>query len=447
MYKCSNCGYSSAKWMGRCPSCQEWESFYEEKALKAARKKTSDDAVIELTSLSDIAQVKYQRVLSDIGEFDRVLGDGLAKGSVVLIGGEPGIGKSTLLLEAGAGFSKTQKVLYISAEESLSQVSMRASRLGIDSKSLLFAAEDTVENILSLFQRDDIDLIIIDSIQVIAFESIAAAKGSVVQVREAAHALTQAAKKNAISLIIVGHVTKDGAISGPKLLEHIVDSVIYFEGDRNSHFRILRAVKNRFGSVGEIGVFEMGQSGLKEVNNPSSVFISEQVNNVSGRSVSCVLEGVRPMLIEIQALTSSSDFGNPIRRCSGFNNNKLSLIIAMIEKRLGMDLSRNDVYLNVTGGIRVDDPSADLAVVASVLSEHAGFVVPSDSAFIGEVGLLGELRNTVHIDARLGELRRLGFKRCFVPEINYDKINNSELCGLELVPLKNVTQLYEALNK
>lgn len=445
MYKCSNCGYSTAKWMGRCPSCEEWESFYNEQPISNKAKKRSKSTVV-LTPLDDLTEFVHNRTKSGLAEFDRVIGGGLTEGSVILVGGEPGIGKSTLLIDIASRFARDSNVLYISAEESLGQVSMRAKRLGISNKNLLFAAENSVESILPLFKQEDVKLIIIDSIQVVGFDEIQAARGSLVQVRESAHALTQQAKKTNTALIIVGHVTKEGNISGPKVLEHIVDSVIYFEGERNSHFRILRAIKNRFGSIGEIGIFEMTQQGLQEVANPSSVFISEQDKDVPGRSIGCVLEGVRPMLIETQSLTSAADFGNPRRRSSGFNNNKLSLILAMMEKRLEMDLSSSDVYLNITGGMRIDDPAADLAAVVAIMSAHQGFVVPADVVFIGEVGLLGELRSTSHIAARLNEIARLGFKCAFVPALNCGKIKQEDFKSLKLVSVNNVCDLQEKIN-
>lgn len=445
MYKCSNCGYRSPKWMGRCPDCEEWESFVEDlKIKKGAKAKLVNSHDVTLTPLNKLETLVHERVESGIGEFDRVLGGGMTVGSVVLIGGEPGIGKSTLLIEAASCFAEKEKVLYISAEESLSQVSMRAKRLGIANENLLFAAEDSIESILPLFERDDIALVVIDSIQVVGFEAISAAKGSVAQVRESAHALTQKAKQTNTSLVIVGHVTKEGGISGPKLLEHIVDAVIYFEGEKNSHYRILRAVKNRFGSIGEIGVFEMSSKGLVEVNNPSAVFVSEQSKALPGRSIGCVLEGVRPMLIEAQGLTANAEFRNPCRRASGYAANKLTLIAAMLEKRLELNLSQTDIFINVTGGMRVYDPCADLAIVAAVLSAYQNINIPTDTVFLGEVGLLGELRSSTHLIARLTEIQRLGFKRVFVSKLNYDKIDKTEI-NLDLVPVANVSELLELL--
>lgn len=447
MYVCSNCGYNSVKWLGKCPGCGEWESFYEDDAKKHAKNGKAKAAAkdVKLTPLSDISESVYDRQKTGIGEFDRVLGGGLVKGAVVLIGGEPGIGKSTLLIAAASRLAREKKVIYISAEESLEQVSGRAKRLGISNQNLLFASEDSVESILPLFARDDVAAIVVDSIQVVGFDAIDAAKGSVVQIRESAHALTQAAKQNDVALFIVGHVTKEGTISGPKLLEHIVDAVIYFEGERNSHFRILRAIKNRFGSVGEIGVFEMGSDGLEEVTNPSSVFITKGDERIPGRCIGCVLEGIRPIMIEAQALTATAEFGNARRRASGFNANKLPLFVAMLEKRLQISMAATDVFLNVAGGISVDDPSADLAAVAAIISAYQNVPLDPLTVFVGEVGLLGELRNASNVTQRLGEAQRLGFTRAFIPSVNADKVAKEAPKGLTVVPIKDVVDLVAKL--
>jgi DNA repair protein RadA/Sms len=446
MYLCSNCGYASVKWLGKCPGCGEWESFYQDEAKKNAKGAKGKSAAkdVKLTPLKDIPEAVYARHTTGIAEFDRVLGGGLVKGAVVLVGGEPGIGKSTILIDAASRLARERKVLYISAEESMEQVSGRAKRLGISNEQLLFASEDAVENILPLFERKDVAAIVVDSIQVVGFDAIDAAKGSVVQVRESAHALTQAAKKHDVALFIVGHVTKEGNIAGPKLLEHIVDAVIYFEGERNSHFRILRAIKNRFGSVGEIGVFEMTSAGLAEVTNPSSVFISKGDERIPGRSIGCVLEGVRPLMIEAQALTAGADFGNARRRASGFNANRLPLFVAMLEKRLQVSFAQTDVFLNVAGGISVDDPSADLAAVAAIISAFQNTPLDPRAVFVGEVGLLGELRNASNLTQRLGEAQRLGFTRAFIPAVNAEKTKDLPK-GLAIVPVKDVVELVEKL--
>jgi DNA repair protein RadA/Sms len=446
MYRCANCDYVSAKWLGRCPECGAWDAFVEERKDAKGGKKAFALKSVSMTPLSGLSAVVEKRVETGIAEFDRVLGGGLVTGEVTLVGGEPGIGKSTLLLEVAARLARNNKVLYISAEESLGQVSIRARRLGVDNHNLLFAAEDVVENILPLFEQD-FAVIIVDSIQVIGFSAIQAARGSMVQVREAANALTDKAKKTGTCLLIVGHVTKEGAIAGPKLLEHVVDCVIYFEGERNSHFRILRAVKNRFGSIGEIGVFEMTGAGLEEVSNPSTIFVSEEDKDVPGRCIGCVLEGIRPILIEVQSLTADASYGVARRKTSGFDFNKYTLILAMIEKRLGINLAAYDVFLNVTGGMRINDPTADLAAAVATVSAYQGFVVPPDCVFIGEVGLLGELRSAPQVEQRLKEASRMGFKKAFIPRINYDKIRKSGFEGMDVNAAGNVQDVFDALDQ
>ncbi len=439
MFICSNCGYKTLKWLGKCPECGAWESFREELPRKEEKRPPP-----LLTSIKDLSTIKEERFPTGIREFDRVLGGGLVKGEVVLIGGEPGIGKSTLLLEVAAKVAKQKKVLYVTAEESMSQINLRAKRLGISQENLFLVNEDDVEALLSLFE-ENFFLIIIDSIQVLKIASLGASIGSLVQVKESANILTETAKKKGVCLIIVGHVTKEGVISGPKVLEHIVDCVIYFEGEKNSSYRILRAVKNRFGSIGEIGVFEMTSLGLKEVENLSSVFISSQEGPSSGTAVSCILEGIRPVLVEIQALVTKASFGVVRRKTSGFDFNRFSLLLAMIEKRLGLNLGNQDVFVNVTGGIRIDDACSDLALVVAVVSSYQDFVVPSGCVFISEVGLSGELRMVYNLSQRLTEAKRLGFSYAFIPEVNLKRLNIKEFLGITLYGAKDVREVLDRL--
>jgi len=442
MFVCSNCGYKTLKWLGRCPECGIWDSFIEE--IRQNKKKK--DKNIKLVSLKEIAIVEEERIPTGIKEFDRVLGGGLVKGEVVLIGGEPGVGKSTLLLETAAKIAEHNKVLYVSAEESISQVNLRAKRLRVSADNLFIVNEDNVNDIISLFKKD-ISLIVIDSIQAVSVDSLGSSRGSLVQVRESANILTEKAKKNDVSLMIVGHVTKEGFISGPKVLEHIVDCVIYFEGEKNSNFRILRAAKNRFGSVGEIGVFEMTQAGLVEIDNPSSIFISQQKKATPGRCVGCVLEGIRPILVEVQALVTKGTFGMVRRKTSGFDFNRFTLLLAMLEKRLGLHLATQDVFVNVTGGIKIIDPAVDLAMVLAVVSSLEDFVIPHDLIFISEVGLSGELRMVYNISQRLSEIKRLGFSSAFIPEVNSKKLDLNNFLDINIVGCSNVREIIDKVKK
>ncbi len=434
MFFCKNCGYKSIKWLGRCPECGEWDCFQKEETLAERKKaKTTPAQVFKITDLSVSSK---QRISSGIAEFDRVLGGGIVKAEAVLIAGSPGIGKSTLLLEVAGKLSAKAKVLYISAEESLSQVKMRADRLGIESNNLYLASENDLEKILDFFE-DGYSLIIIDSIQVLSLSKSGLSRGSILQIRECANALVEAAKTKSVPVLIVGHVTKEGDISGPKVLEHIVDAVIYFEGEKNSHYRILRAVKNRFGSTGEIGVFEMQASGLAEVENPSSVFISHK-DNYSGRALACVVEGSRAIVVEIQSLVAKANFNMPRRKSSGFDFNRFSLISAMAEKRLGLGLALQDIFVNVVGGIRVDDPAADLALAISIVSGYKDIIIPSGTVFLGELGLLGELRVVPQIEVRLKECQRLGVKQVFVPAVNLEKLDIGLFKPVKITGAENI---------
>lgn len=442
MFICLNCGYKTLKWLGKCPECASWESFIQEQK-QTKKTKVKQAKVINIKELSGLIE---QRTSTHLVEFDRVLGGGFIKGEVLLIGGEPGIGKSTLLLQAAAQVAKDKKVLYVSAEESTNQINLRIKRLGVSCDNLFIVNEDNVEAILDLCDKD-FELVIIDSIQVLSLTGLGGSKGSLVQVRESANALTEKAKKKGICLIIVGHVTKEGIISGPKVLEHIVDCVIYFEGEKNSNFRILRAAKNRFGSVGEIGVFEMTQTGLREIENPSSIFLSQDKQTMPGRCVTCVLEGMRPVLVEIQALVTKGNFGMVRRKISGFEFNKFSLLLAMIEKRLSLNLATQDVFANITGGIRIDDPAADLGLVLAVVSSYQDFVIGADLIFIAEVGLSGELRMVYNISQRLLEAKRLGFEAAFIPQTNFTRLKVNDLSGFNVYGCNNVKEVIDKLRQ
>jgi DNA repair protein RadA/Sms len=440
MFVCRNCGYKTLKWLGKCPECGIWESFIqqEQKAKKIKAKELTPVKIVDLSESEEI------RISTNIGEFDRVLGGGLVKGEVVLIGGEPGVGKSTLLLQAAAKLSENQKVLYLTAEESLNQISLRAKRLGIDSQNLFIISEDNIENIQELFNKD-FAVIIIDSIQVVHLQGLGSSRGSLLQVRESANLLTESAKKNGISLFIAGHVTKEGAIAGPKVLEHIVDCVIYFDGEKNSNFRILRAIKNRFGSVGEIGVFQMTASGLEQVDNPSSFFISKQDQQETGKSISCVLEGIRPVLVEIQALVTKGNFGMARRKVSGMDFNRFSLLVAMMEKRLGLRLGDQDVFVKVTGGMKINDPAVDLALAVAIISSYKDIFISNDAIFIAELGLSGELRKAHNIDSRLKEAERLGFSQAFISGKDAGDLNPAAYKNMEILGFNYLNQIVESL--
>lgn len=415
MFYCSNCGYKSIKWLGKCPLCQGWETFSEEKE-DAEGVFTSEKIFPQL--LKDIEDIGCERISCEIEEFDRILGGGLVKGEVILVGGEPGVGKSTLLLEIGCRLSHKEKTLYVSAEESVQQIALRAKRLEVDAGKLHILGEDNLGNVFEYIKEYDFKFVIIDSVQVVYAPCYEGAKGSVSQIRGCADYLTRIAKTLGISIFIVGHVTKEGVIAGPKLLEHIVDCVLYFEGEVLSDFRILRTTKNRFGPTGNIAVFEMTSQGLREVKKITDLFLPHQDKPVSGSCVVCVVEGLRPLLLELQALVGRASFGVVRRRSLGFDFNRFSLLIAIIEKRLKFSLSSEDVFLNVAGGLKVSDPAADLGAVVSIISSCKDKEIPKGYVFIGEVGLGGEIRRVNNVNLRLKEVNRINFKRCFIPESN-----------------------------
>jgi len=441
LFACQKCGCQSPKWLGKCPDCGEWNSMLEEPEMKGSASTPSGEAAKPI-KLSLVTRNAEQRLLCGISEFDRVLGGGLVSGSMVLIGGDPGIGKSTLLLQASAHLSKSSgAVLYVSAEESTEQIKLRSMRMGVEADELYLLAETNIERITAHITAMKPRTVIIDSIQTVFTSAIESAPGSVSQVRESAGRLMTLAKGSGVPIFLVGHVTKDGALAGPRVLEHLVDTVLYFEGDCGHAYRILRAVKNRFGSTNEIGVFEMKESGLCEVRNPSELFLSQRPTGTPGSVVVAALEGTRPLLVELQALVSTTSFGNPRRTTIGVDHNRLALLVAVLEKKVGLHLSGQDIFLNAAGGVRLNEPSADLGIVAVVASSHLDRIVDPQTVFIGEVGLSGEVRAISQPEIRIREALKLGFTRCILPAGNLKQV---KVKGIELVGVKSVN---EALDK
>lgn len=444
VFVCNNCGYESPKWLGKCPACNEWNSFFEQKILNNVKAMTSSKNVKKASpiELNKIEGRLETRISTGINELDRVLGGGLVNGSLVLIGGEPGIGKSTLILQICNKLNTDEKILYISGEESGEQIKIRADRLNVNKNNLLFLSETNMdiieEEILSICPK----LVIIDSIQTMYSEEIQSTAGSVSQVREITARIMKICKANSITTIIVGHVTKDGNIAGPRVLEHMVDTVLYLEGERYFTYRILRGVKNRFGSTNEIGMFEMQNEGLVEITNPSSILISERDDNPAGSIIVASIEGTRPLLIELQALTTQSVFGIPRRTANGLDFNRLTLLIAVLEKKMKMPLGNQDVYLNVVSGIKINEPAIDLGIILAVASSFKNISIPKDLVALGEVGLTGEVRSINLIDKRLKEIEKLGFKTCIIPESNKKLLKESY--QLDIIGVKNID---EALKK
>ncbi|MCB7144649.1 DNA repair protein RadA [Bacillus velezensis] len=441
---CHSCGYESAKWMGKCPGCGAWNTMVEETIKKAPANRRaafshSVQTVQKPSPITSIETSEEPRVQTKLEEFNRVLGGGVVKGSLVLIGGDPGIGKSTLLLQVSAQLADTAgSVLYISGEESVKQTKLRADRLGINSQMLHVLSETDMEYISSAIQEMKPAFVVVDSIQTVYQSDITSAPGSVSQVRECTAELMKIAKTNGIPIFIVGHVTKEGSIAGPRLLEHMVDTVLYFEGERHHTFRILRAVKNRFGSTNEMGIFEMREEGLTEVLNPSEIFLEERSAGASGSSIVASMEGTRPILVEIQALISPTSFGNPRRMATGIDHNRVSLIMAVLEKRVGLLLQNQDAYLKVAGGVKLDEPAIDLAVAVSIASSFRDTPPNPADCFIGEVGLTGEVRRVSRIEQRVKEAAKLGFKRMIIPEANADGWAIPK--GIEVVGVANVAE-------
>ncbi len=433
--------------MGKCPDCGEWQSFVEEiqsgksgrrgrRILSASQPKPVPIDAIELEP--------EDRLLTGIREFDRVLGGGLVSGTLVLIGGDPGIGKSTLMLQALYGLAENgRKVLYVSGEESVRQMRMRSQRLSTISSGLMVVSENDMESILLMAESVQPDVMVIDSIQTMYSPELTSAPGSVTQVRESAMQLMLMAKKTGTPIFLVGHVTKDGAIAGPRLLEHMVDTVLYFEGDRNHVFRILRAVKNRFGSTNEIGVFEMNETGLNEVANPSALFLSERPENAPGSVVTASMEGTRPILVELQALASSTSFGNPRRTILGIDQNRVALLVAVMEKKLGLHLMGHDIFINVAGGIKIDEPAVDMGIVSAIASSFLDRPIHKGTLIFGEVGLTGEIRGIGHVEIRVAEAKKMGFDRCLVPQSNLKRM--TKIKGIELIGVKTVSEAIENL--
>ncbi len=444
IFVCNECGYESSKWLGKCPACNNWNTFFEQRIIESKEGlKTQKVIDIQPKPLSMYESKECIRDATGFSELDRVLGGGLVKGSLTLLGGEPGIGKSTLILQICNKIIGEGKVLYVSGEESAEQIKIRADRLGINNDDILFLGETDIDIINKIIIQVNPKLVIIDSIQTMYSEEISSAAGSVSQVREITTQVMRVCKSRAITTIIIGHVTKDGNIAGPRVLEHMVDTVLYLEGERYFSYRILRGVKNRFGSTNEIGMFEMREEGMCEVLNPSDVLISERDDNPSGSCIISAMEGTRPMLIELQALTTRSLFGIPKRTANGIDYNRLSLLTAVIEKKIGLMLGGQDIYFNVVGGIRLNEPSVDLGIVASVVSSFKNIPIAKDTVIIGEVGLTGEVRKINLIEKRLREVEKLGFKTCIIPESNKKVLK--EKYKLDIIGVKNIGEAMKNL--
>ena len=446
VYICNQCGYESSKWNGKCQSCGAWNSFEEEQVVtnsKAAVKKSVDlsDKIMELSEIDIEGDVRYS---TGVHELDRVLGGGLVKGSLVLLGGEPGIGKSTLLLQICEYLGQNYTILYVSGEESVRQIKLRAERLGVTSPNLYLLALTDAESICDTIITHKPEIVIIDSIQTMSIPQITSSPGSITQVRECTNLFMRTAKSEEVPIFIVGHVNKDGAIAGPKVMEHIVDTVLFFEGERNLSYRILRAVKNRYGSTNEIGVFEMVENGLNEVENPSQMLLSGRPLDVSGTCVACVMEGSRPILAEVQALVTKSGFTAPRRTATGIDYNRIYIILAVLEKRLGLFFGTLDVYINVIGGLRLDEPAADLSIALALYSSLLDKPVDDNLIAFGEIGLGGEIRNVSHISQRINEAQRLGFERCIVPKQAMGQINPQNF-SIEIIAVNCLKQAFAVL--
>ncbi len=446
IFVCSACGYESLKWNGQCPQCREWSTF-EEKTVQPAQAAGSfaGGRAMEIKPIESIRGGSEMRFSTGLGELDRVLGGGLVVGSLTLVGGDPGIGKSTLLLQICQYLGKSKKILYVSGEESMSQIKLRAERLRVSSENLYLACETDVDTILSACLENQPDLLVVDSIQTMVCAQASGTPGSVSQIREATAAFMHLAKEQGITVLIIGHVTKEGALAGPKVLEHMVDTVLYFEGDKNLNYRILRTVKNRFGSTNEIGVFDMQNEGLREVENPSKMFLDGRPENVPGTCVTCILEGTRPVLAEIQALVSKTAYPVPRRMASGIDLNRMALLIAVLEKRANHVLYNQDAYVNVVGGFRIPETAADLAVVLAIASGFADFEMPGDLIAVGEIGLSGEVRAVSFLEKRIREARKLGFARIMVPSRN--RLEGT-FEGIEIIKVASVSQaIYKVKNR
>ena len=448
IYTCNQCGYESSKWNGKCPSCGAWNSFEEDVAEKPSSNRSASQDIPDISGnileLADIGADSDVRYDTGIGELNRVLGGGLVKGSLVLLGGEPGIGKSTILLQICQYLGEDHSILYVSGEESARQIKLRADRLGVDTENLYLLTSTDAEAIASTIANSAPDIAIIDSIQTMSISRISSSPASLTQVRECTNLFMHTAKDQEIPIIIVGHVNKDGAIAGPKVMEHIVDAVLYFEGERHQSYRLLRAVKNRFGSTNEIGVFEMIDKGLREVANPSQMLLAGRPHNVSGCCVACVMEGSRPILAEVQALAAKTSYSAPRRMATGFDFNRLSIIIAVLEKRLGIFMGTLDVYLNIVGGFKLDEPAGDLPVAMALYSGIMDKQIDEQLIAFGEIGLGGEIRSVSHTTQRIREAERMGFKTCIIPKQSASSIDPNEY-NIEIIPVSTLKQAFSVI--
>lgn len=452
IYVCENCEYQSPKWLGKCPNCGTWNSFVEDvidttpEKASAPKRVSAGSSSSEAIAYKDLELPDFMRTATGLGELDRVLGGGLVNSSVVLLSGEPGIGKSTLLMQISDVLGQNRKVLYVSGEESYGQLKLRAKRLGVDGGNLYILTETNIESIMEQTVKIHPDVLIVDSIQTVFSDRVASTPGSVTQVKECTLSFIEKAKGENISVILVGHVNKEGSIAGPKVLEHMVDAVLYFEGDRQQSYRIIRAIKNRYGSTNEIGVFEMTDAGLEQVENPSEMLLSGRPKNLSGNCAVCTMEGTRPIIAEIQSLVTKSFLTTPRRTSSGIDYNKMCLIIAVLEKRLGLHFSTHDAFLNVIGGLHLDEPAVDVAVALAMISSITDRVVPDDLIAMGELGLAGECRAVSDVEQRLREASRLGFTRAVIPYRNFEKLKKQSF-NIELIPIKGIYEAIKVLKK
>ncbi len=445
VFFCKECGYESSKWLGQCPGCREWNTFVEEPVAKKNSGRTAASGLKSATpvKLTEISIKDEERITTGFGELDRVLGGGIVPGGLILVGGDPGIGKSTILLQVCKNLSGNgKKVLYISGEESLKQIRLRADRIGTFNENMLLLCETDLDTIEEAIREIKPQAVVIDSIQTMYREDITSAPGSVSQVRESTNSLMHLAKSMTISIFIVGHVTKEGVVAGPRVLEHMVDTVLYFEGDRHASYRILRGVKNRFGATNEIGVFEMRETGLVEVKNPSEFMLEGRPENASGSIVACSMEGTRPILVEIQALVSHSNFGIPRRTAAGIDYNRVNLLMAVLEKRVGVQMSDCDAYVNVAGGIKINEPALDLALVISLISSYKNRPVDGKTIAFGEVGLSGEVRAVSMAEQRVKEAVKLGFNTCILPQASVGSVKTD---GINLIGVKNVRDVIDRI--
>ncbi len=444
IFFCQNCGHEENKWLGQCPMCKEWNTFVEENISVSKSSTTKMRGEAEVVALKNIETDHEERICTQIQELDRVLGGGIVPGSLVLVGGDPGIGKSTLLLQVCQRLCENKKeVLYISGEESLKQIKLRANRMGEFKEDIYLLCETNLDVIRGVIEKRKPDVVVIDSIQTMYSEEVASAPGSVSQVREATNVFMQMAKGLGISIFIVGHVTKEGTVAGPRVLEHMVDTVLYFEGDRHASYRILRGVKNRFGSTNEIGVFEMRQNGLVEVENPSEFMLNGKPEHASGSVVACSIEGTRPILIEIQALVCNSNFGMPRRTATGTDYNRVNLLMAVLEKRLGLHLSNYDAYINIAGGVKMNEPAIDLGIVMAIISSYKNKPIDEKMIVFGEVGLSGEVRAVNMPEQRVAEARKLGFEICVLPEVCLDMVKGIQ--GIRVIGVKNIGDVMQLI--